>query len=375
MPPAIKAQDSVQHNFSLNGYITNMQSFTFQRFNSDWTSDNLLHNRLNFNWHNTANNLSAAFEMRNRLLSGESVEQVPGYTEMIGADDGFLDLSFNLASGNSYVLNTKIDRAYIDYTREKFQVRVGRQRINWGQCFVWNPNDLFNAYSYFDFDYIEKPGSDAVRVQYYRSSTSTIELAVKADSANKITSAALFRFNRWNYDIQFIAGMYREQDFVLGTGWSGNIIDASFRGEISYFFPKQNSADETGTLVMSVGSEYTFKNTFTLQFEALYNQMQRDSVTSGFKDYYIMNLSPKSLSFTELNFLLQGSYPVTPLFNASLAVMYFPKENGYFLGPTLSYSLTDNLEFSLITQSFFGHPVKGITDYLNAAYLRLKWNF
>ena len=41
---------------------------------------------------------------------------------------------------------------------EGFIATAGRQRINWGQTFVWNVNDVFNAYSYFDFDYKERPG-------------------------------------------------------------------------------------------------------------------------------------------------------------------------------------------------------------------------
>ena len=32
---------------------------------------------------------------------------------------------------------------------------------------VWNPNDLFNAFSFVDFDYEERPGSDALRIQKY----------------------------------------------------------------------------------------------------------------------------------------------------------------------------------------------------------------
>ncbi|MCK7542259.1 MAG: hypothetical protein MZV63_70990 [Marinilabiliales bacterium] len=64
----------------------------------------------------------------------------------------------------SHVLNTFIDRASVDFTAGTLQVSAGRQRINWSQALVWNPNDIFNTYSSFDFDYMERPGSDAVRV-------------------------------------------------------------------------------------------------------------------------------------------------------------------------------------------------------------------
>lgn len=32
---------------------------------------------------------------------------------------------------------------------------------------AWNPNDWFNTYNYFDFDYEERPGTDAIRVRVY----------------------------------------------------------------------------------------------------------------------------------------------------------------------------------------------------------------
>ena len=55
-------------------------------------------------------------------------------------------------------------------------LRIGRQRINWGVNLAWNPNDLFNAYSLIDFDYQERPGSDAIRFQYYMGDLSVLNL-------------------------------------------------------------------------------------------------------------------------------------------------------------------------------------------------------
>lgn len=374
LPVSVAGQDTIPRNWSLNGYITNMQSFMFQSINGDWTIDNLIHNRLNFKWNSKSGNLKAVLELRNRFIVGESVKDNPDYGKIIDSDNGLVKLSDNISAGKSYIFNSRVDRGYLDYTRNKFQITIGRQRINWGQCYTWNPNDLFNAYSFFDFDYVEKPGSDAIRLQYYATNTSTFEFALKADNNNKVTSAFLYRFNRWNYDIQFLGGILNEQDYVIGTGWSGNIKGASFRGEVSYFQPKHNFADTTGILVVSLGTDYTFKNSFMIQFEVLYNQNKGSGVTD-FADFYNESLSAKNLSFTKVTFMLQGSYPITPLFNVSLAGMYFPRLNGIFLGPSLTWSLTNNIDFSIISQSFAGQLIKGHTEHFNFGFLRLKWNF
>ena len=151
-----------------------------------------------------------------------------------------------------------------------------------------------------------------------------------------------------------------DQDYVIGTGWSGNIKGSSFRGEVSYFQPKHNFADTSGILVVSLSTDYTFKNSLMLQFEVLYNQ-NRSSVVSNFVDFYNESLSAKNLSFTKVTFMLQGSYPITPLLNVSLSGMYFPKLNWFFLGPSFTYSITENIDFSLIAQSFAGQLVKGQT--------------
>jgi len=125
-----------------------------------------------------------------------------------------------------------IDRLYLDYTSGNWQFRVGRQRINWGINTAWNPNDIFNAYSFTDFDYEEKPGSDAILAKYYINYASSIEIAVKAfDDWEKAVAGMLFSWNQWNYDFQLLAG-YMQNNLVGGGGWAGNLWNAGFKGEI-----------------------------------------------------------------------------------------------------------------------------------------------
>ena len=235
-------------------------------------------------------------------------------------------------------------------------------------------DDLFNVYSFYDFDYVEKPGCDAIRMQYFSTSTSTLEMAVKLDYNYKITTAALYRFNKWNYDIQFMGGLFNEEDYVIGAGWSGNIKGASFRGEFSYFHPAKNFGDTTGILVASIGSEYSFRNSSSIRFEILYNQNKNIGV-NNFADYYNMTLSAKNLSFSEFSLMLQGSYLITPLFNFTLAFLYFPNPYGTFISPSFTYSLTKNMDLSLIIQSYKGQFVKGQTEYFLLGFLRFKWSF
>lgn len=373
MATLASGQDSTSTRYSINGYLTEMGSAMTESVTKEWIIDNQLHNRLNARWFNKTNTLTAAFELRNRLMTGESVKKTPNYASSLALDDGYVDLSCNIASGNSSVLNTKIDRAYLDYTKNRFELRLGRQRINWGQCFVWNPNDLFNAYSFFDFDYVEKPGADAVRLQYYPSTTSTIEYATKINRNDEVTSALLYRFNKFNYDIQLLGGIINSNDYVVGAGWSGNIKNASFMGEISYFRPIENCSDTIGTVVISLGSQYVFTNSLMLQFEFLYNQNPQAS--ADFMSFYTVKQSPKNLSISTTSYFLQISYPATPLFNLGLATMYYHELKSYYIGPSVSYSLAQNIEASLYTQTFVSNSSASSKITYNLLFGRIKWNF
>ncbi|MEN8121983.1 MAG: hypothetical protein ABFS35_16660, partial [Bacteroidota bacterium] len=171
-----------EKKWELNGYITNMQSVQFENVHGVWLSDNLINNRLNFNWYPN-DKWKFNFGLRNRIFTGESVKLIPEYDQLLlQSEQGWIDLSRNVINEQSVILNSSIDRIYLQYETGNFSATLGRQRINWGKSYVWNPNDLFNAYSFFDFDYPEKPGSDAIRLQYYTGMASSIELAAKISS-------------------------------------------------------------------------------------------------------------------------------------------------------------------------------------------------
>ncbi len=341
-------------SFELRGYLSNMQSVMITDIDGKWINDNLFHNRLNFFWY-AGNKLTTSIQFRNRFMYGQSIVLNPAYAERIDNEDNFMDLSMNIFEGKSYFLNTSIDRLYIKYTEGNLVFTAGRQRINWGQTMVWNPNDVFNVQNYFDFDYPEKPGSDAIRFQYYPDYTSTAEIAAKLDHNNKLTAAGFYRFNKWGYDLQVIGGILSETDIFGGLGWSGDIKGAGFRGEASYFHPLDKASDTSGIFISSLSLDYTFKNSLYLQFESLYSEQPEGYGVTGFYEYYQGTLDVKKMSFSEWNLFLQTSYPFTPLFNAGLSLMYFPDISGIYTGPSLEYSLTDDSEVSLISQIFNGN--------------------
>ncbi len=363
--------------FSLNGYITSMQSVMFQDIDKNWIADNLLHNRLNASWY-PSDNINASFQLRNRLIFGETLKYTPGYVDNTAKTGGWINLSANLASGDSYVLNTTVDRLWFQATTGKLVTTIGRQRINWGQNLVWNPNDIFNVYSYFDVDYPERPGSDAIRLQLYPNFTSTAEITAKVDSGDNVTAAALYRFNKWNYDIQLLGGILNSEDYAAGMGFSGNLKGAALRGEITWFRSIEDFNDTSGYIMTSLGMDYVLQNSLMIQFEFLFSDLPADM--QGFQEFYSGPLSVKNLAFTKYSVFGAVSYPVNPILQGTLAAMYFPKLEGFFAGPSLSYNLNDNIDLSLFLQYFSGKIEQApsndkVRQNLTFGFLRLKWNF
>ena len=340
----------------------------FDTLSGPFINDFLIHNRLNIKGY-LNNNITAAIEFRNRLFTGDMTKTGAGYSEITGSDDGMIDMSWNIFNEESFFFNITIDRMWIDFNYEKFQARIGRQRINWGQTFVWNPNDIFNAYSFFDIDYIERPGSDAIRLQYYPTSSSVAEVAVKADRNNDITAAGLFRFSKWGYDIQFLAGYSNSSDIVAGAGWSGSIGSFSFRGEGTWFHPVRSFSDTSGTSIITAGIDKIFSNNSTLQFQLMYCNSPLD--LKNFTGLYMGNLSARELAFSEFSAFGQFSWAATPLLNLGLSAMWFPDLSGYFTGPSIDFSMAENVGFSLIWQHFRGE-MSGIRSRINLVFLRFK---
>lgn len=199
------------------------------------------------------------------------------------------------------------------------------------------------------------------------------------DSARRATAALYFRFNPLGFDIQFLGGVYQEEDLVLGTGWSGNLGPMAIRGEISYFRDLNQFKDTTGYLMSSLGFDYTFSSSLMIQAEALYSAFADEMDISSFLQFYAGNLDVKTLGFTPWSFFANISYPLTPLLTGSFASIWYPEWKGAYMGPSLDLSLNSNLDLSLIFQYFTAklEDASGIEKRENDTFgfLRFKWSF
>lgn len=367
----------------VDGYVKDMQTF-WNAEGMPALSNNLIHNRLNFGAYFT-HGFSFKAGMRNRLVWGDFLrigsflgdEYAFDYGNMLVDKSGYIKASWNVVDRSpDYVLNTTFDRFYLDYSSGNWQITLGRQRINWGVNLVWNPNDIFNAYSFFDFDYEERPGTDALRVQYYTGPASSVELVYKIDDTwSDMSMAGLWRVNTGGYDFQLLGGKM-QSDYVVGAGLNGEIKGAGIRGEGTLFCNNEEVAGVNTQFVASFSTDYMFTNSLYVHVGALYNSAgATDSV--GVRSNYLLSneLSVKNLSFSRWSLFVQGSYPLSPLVSADIAGIINPIDGSFFVSPSFRYSLADNVELSLMGQLFAGDPTTEFGEYGQLFYLRLKVSF
>jgi len=289
-------------------------------------------------------------------------------------DEKLLEI-LNAVDEKNLVVNFYFDRLNLLYSKDNLEIQLGRQRVNWGRTLVWNPNDFFNSYSYFDFNYEEKPGSDAIRLEYYTGMTSSLELAYKIDHLHHSTYAAKYAFNQWNYDFQLIAGMMNDEYWVGGLGFSGNIGGAGINGEATYYLPKEGSINLTKTWIATLGGNYMFKNNILLNIGGLYNSA--GTTKKAARSMFTMMENISALDYTPSLIALFGnaSYPINPLINFDITTMLNPFDGSFYVGPALNISLSDNVSLYFIAQSFWGGEGTEYGDIGKMYFSRLQWNF
>ncbi|MCD4745561.1 MAG: hypothetical protein K8R58_04625 [Bacteroidales bacterium] len=372
----ILAQDSKKpKNYSLNGHLQTLETVWIEKIKNKWLTMNAINKRMDFRWYPT-NTFTAHIGMRNIMNYGQMIEEYYPYLgDYAIIDNGYLDLTRLIAKDSSYFVYLSLDRANFEFSKGNFEVKLGRQRINWSINLMWTPNDIFNTYNYFNFDYVERPGCDAAKVQYYTGMTSSVQLAYKINKDDKITFAGLYKFNKWNYDFQFLAGVM-EDDLVLGTGWSGQIKGAGFNGEASYFHSKENFSDSTGVLIASTGINYTFKNSLYIHASFLFNSAGTTGPASMGSIFAIQtDISAKNFTLAKYSTFGEISYPVTPLIKANVSGIFNPNDKSVYIGPNLNFSLTENIGLLIFGQIFLGDNGTEFGDYGKMFYMRLKWSF
>ncbi len=359
----------IKENVSFNGYIKYLNTVNFHN-GDDLLTDNLLHNRLNLTVY-LGENFTIHSGMRNRIFYGDMLKLPFFSASYLDKDNGILDLTFLPINEKNVLMQSTFDRLNVNFNYKKWNIILGRQRINWGINTVWNPNDLFNTSNFLDFDYEEKPGADAVRVIYETGEMSNLEIAYKTDKnfdKKQSIIAAKYLFNYKSYDLQLIAAKYFD-DYSIGFGWAGNIKNFGFKGEANYFINQDNG----NVLVSSISIDYAFQNGINWMISGLYNGNYHSQNGLLLLNFYNYELTAKNLFPSKYAFFNQFSGNFGAAWNWRVGGIYATENKLSILIPQISYSIKDNWDLDMYMQSFFA-DIPNI-EQRNILNVRLRWSF
>ena len=364
-----------EQNWDLNGYVKYMATVILPDGQSEGL-DHLIHQRFNFEYRF---NPDVRFNvgMRNRLLFGDSAE-TPGFGRLVGFDPGYMDLTTNWLDKNGVVGTTQFDRLYLTWQHQDWQLQTGRFRINWGMATLWNPNDIFNSYSIYDFDYEERSGTDAVMISRKLGFASEVDVVYSPSQDSELHSyAGRYFFNQLGWDIQLLAGK-SGLDNVVGAGFAGDIKGAGFRGEVSWFDPVRDEWQReslTSTSVASIEVDYSFggKRNWMVRTALLHisdPQEPRNALA-----FLNLPLTARTLSFTELSSYADASFDISPLSRLTFSGTYYD-DGSFFVGASNTYSLADDWQMLTVIQRFDGSSDSLFGQTANTQlFWQVRWSF
>jgi hypothetical protein len=366
------AQTDQPPAWQLTGYVKNLQNWSWAPGAGGLLRDGFLHNRLTLKWTpDTIWTFESA--VRTRLFYGESVSAVPGFADQLDRDNGLWDGAIVWVRQSTWVLQSQIDRLALGWQRGRWSIKAGRQRINWGIATTWNPNDLFNTYNFLDFDYEERPGTDAIRVKYRTGSVSSLEAAVSPGRTEGSRTVAIRYSTNWRgYDLQFLGGRYHRQ-WTAGLGWAGNLGPAGFKGEFGIFKP--NGRDSALTVSASMQVDHMFAHQWYVSGGVLYVSAAPDGPVN-LASLAATTLGPDRLMPVRWSFLATVAKPITPILNGSCTLVWSPEYNLLILVPTLAYNIRENWDIDFTGQLFYIQPPgNSFKNQYNGLFLRLRWSF
>ena len=373
--------------YSIGGYAKYLFSSVKYTQLGNREYDHLLHTRLNTKWY-PSQNITGTFEFDFEHLPAEVSKIIQTILKLIKTYQPLMDLDVFLWNNKTSIGYLEADRIYFDYYAGDLQTTIGRQRIAWGTSWVWNPLDIFNPRSVLDFDHEELPGADALRFQYYTGPMGKVELALAPAREKRNSSYAfLITQNAFDYDFNFMAGIKKDR-WIIGTAWSGDILEAGFRGEItlsqnpnrvkaydslySAIGAEAISANQDKVLSFVLSGDYTFPNSFYIHTEVLFNSNGKTKNTGLFNQEA---LSLGMLSASKWSVYQEFSYDITPLMRGSIFAIIDPNDNSFVFVPAVSYSIITNLDLYFIGLLFSGNHLAEYGDQGNYIYARLKWSF
>ena len=267
-----------------------------------------------------------------------------------------------------YYGSQRLFRAYARLSAGAADLTLGRQRIPLGTGRMWSTLDMLNPVNPLQVERDEYIGVDAALLEYKSGPLSKFSFIYAPDPARMGSRRLVqYRTNVAGTDLSVSLGKYGE-DRIAAIDFATQISDAGLHGEATHVSPENGRAYGKALL----GFDYIFPNTFGISAEAFYSGQDKAERLARFaRNPQLMQVQPFDRFYAGLSL----SYEFTPLFKTVTYFLANLAENGRFVSPTLTYSISDNLTVSGGAQFFSGSANSDYGAGKNLLYIQLQWFF
>lgn len=302
------------------------------------------------------------------LLDATEFQRTKDLDSQIGCD-----LDTLIVDNEDVIWRARLFRIFLTLSLKDTDITAGCQRIAWGTGRLWNPTDLFNPISPLQIERNQRDGVEAINLEHYYGAFSGLNLIYAAsDGFRNDSFAGRVRFNVKGYDYSLMAGDFR-RDKVVGFDFGGNIGEAGFRGEATY----TNAKERRDFLRAVLSWDYSWPNTLYLLLEYLYNggNFKQPIVPGVFPDATNRRFSGE-IATKNRNFIGAGlGYEITPLLRVDAIGVYDIDDNSVFVGPTITWNIVTNLDWTTGIQLFAGSQNSEYGETADVFYMSLKYFF
>jgi len=354
--------------FEFSGQASSLLFQTRNSSGQEATTDlSRLRLKLDDEWGGKYGLLRAHLAYDHELLWGGMVADPVVRVGLLRPDATWLDASATIADRSQMNWQHNVYRGWLAYDVGEWSMKAGRQRIAWGSGRIWNPTDRFNPVQPTALEPGQKLGVDAVLLQWnYSDSASLALIEAPARMAYAVSQKTALRWqDTWGeFDVAVMLARIGPES-MLAFDVTGNWADAGVRLE----WMQARSGLDGAYGQLSTGIDYTWTNSWFSN--GLYVAVE----------YFYNGAAGLLPSLDRLNgisnHLLGGqlAYDLTPLWRAEMLLIADLQRPGWFVAPSLTWSLAENIDI----QGFAQLPQGGVGsefDSFEALYaLRIDWYF
>jgi hypothetical protein len=304
-----------------------------------------------------------------------------------------IEARWNIRQSEHLQADFFIDRFNAEGYMGSLSFVLGRQRIAWGSGFFWNPTDVFNPYGPLALDPEDRPGVDALRLDYQLGTVSSVTIAHAvadkpwyyreyADHAATVVRAGT---GLGSYDLHVMAAFDRRER-TLGLDLTGYLGGAGIHLEAAYVRSplRVDTVDDPelgapgdiyGSLSWSeivAGLDYGLGDGTNLQLEWFHNT---GGTTEPDRYTPLAVVQGRLLAVGRDYAVGSLSRPITPLFTGRLVALLNVPDGSAALVPGLDWSASQNVRLMLGAQFFTGPDRSefGPLPVIGYAFLRLSF--